>query len=77
MLKYENLTGRRIMSMTNISAGPTISKMQAIALELDKIKKVLNKIEEKDNELVRIEELDVIEKRLDTLEFELFYDSLN
>ncbi|MBN1352286.1 hypothetical protein JXJ21_23015 [candidate division KSB1 bacterium] len=76
MLNYKNLAERRIVPM-NIASDPTLSKMQAIALELDEIKKVLSRLEQKENHSVKIDDLDEIEKRLDALEVELFYDSLN
>lgn len=60
----------------SVTAEPTLSRLEAIAQELEEIKRMVNKIEANGN-YVEKQELDEIEKRLNILEFELFYDSLN
>lgn len=76
MLKNTSLIGRQIIPM-NICIEPQLAKMREILLELEEIKKIFKIIEEKDLKLVKIDELNAIEKRLNSLEYKLFYDSLN
>jgi len=76
MLKNKSLIGQQIIPM-NICIEPQLAKMREILVQLEEIKKIFKKIEEKDSVSVKVEELDEIERRLDALEFELFYDSLN
>jgi hypothetical protein len=51
--------------------------LQTIASELEEIKKLVSQIESKAHNQINREELNEIEKRLNVLEYELFYDSLN
>jgi hypothetical protein len=56
---------------------PMIGRLQHIARELEEIKQLITEIESRGRLQVKREELDKIEKRLNILEYELFYDSLN
>lgn len=56
---------------------PMLGRLLIIANELEDIKIRVNEIEARDESNVRYEELDALEKRLNTLENELFADQLN
>lgn len=78
MIHRQNRVTRRFLTEPDwIDAGPTIDRLQTIASELDEIKKLVSQIESKAQNQIKREELDAIEKRLNILEYELFYDSLN
>ena len=61
----------------SVTSEPTLSRLEAIASELEEIKRMVTIIETNGNQNVEKSELDEIENRLNILEFELFYDSLN
>ncbi len=78
MIHRHNRVTRRFLTEPDwIGAGPTNNRLQTIASELEEIKKLVSEIESKAHNQIKREELDEIEKRLNVLEYELFYDSLN
>lgn len=78
MIHRQNHVTRRFLTDPDwVGAGPTINRLQTIASELEEIKKLVSEIESKAHNQIKREELDEIEKRLNVLEYELFYDSLN
>lgn len=77
MIDRNKLFARCIANVRDsITTEPTLSRLEAIAEELEEIKKMVTKIEN-NGQYVDKGELDEIENRLNILEFELFYDSLN
>lgn len=75
--REDRLTRRFLTDPDWVGAGPTINRLKTIASELEEIKKLVSQIESKAHNQIKREELDEIEKRLNVLEYELFYDSLN
>jgi hypothetical protein len=77
MTDRKKLFARNIANVRDsVAAEPTLSRLEAIAEELEEIKRMVTKIES-NGKPVEKGELDEIENRLNILEFELFYDSLN
>jgi hypothetical protein len=78
MIHRQNRVTRRFLTDSDwVGVSPTINRLQTIASELEEIKKLVSQIESKAHNQINREELNEIEKRLNVLEYELFYDSLN
>lgn len=77
MIDRRNLLGRSISGNRGCIGTESLGRIQSIAQELERIKELVNQIEARGNQNINKSDLDEIEDRLNILEFELFYDSLN
>lgn len=77
MIERKHRIGRCSTESREHTESVPLGRLQSIAQELEDIKNLVNQIEARGSQNIDKSDLDAIENRLNILEFELFYDSLN